>query len=413
MTDRTIATVVLAGFLLAGAGYAAYRLGLVDRVLAAASGQSATNAAQETGAAPAGDQVPEVTDDDGAAIAFSASETGTAHTRIASESDTDEFDLGAPVLQDGIIDIERPSAPDSEGLPPARPIQQDILDVVAELAASRAGLGYHLSGVHTEDIAYGSDTIRATGGAETMCVAAVSEIIIRAVVRWSQRTGDTSVFDAMTARNWMDARLTNARPWLYRFKLDREIPEYGQRSSSGARDAFVLFGIGESVSFDRLEPGDIIYFNRARSGHAAIFLGYLGRDFEHLHSYGERVAGFRYFSAQSSGVAGLGYRYAYFGDYCPSLDLEQQKAVRRDCGVIRSSNPWFMSAARLNSPDIWRTMDAPYFIDRFFDGATIAQIAAIRYQTEVPDRTLRSLALAYDFEIDDDMAINFGGETTD
>lgn len=305
-----------------------------------------------------------------------------------------------------------------EPLPAAsRSIQPYILATIKTLAASNGGLGYHLSGVHTEDIRYGKEVIEARRGSETMCVAAISEILIRAIDAWAIDTGNTEPYTDISSDTWMSGRATALRPWLYRIPGSRSIPEYGKTYGVGARDAFTLFGIGKPVTFEQMIPGDVIYFNRTKSGHAAIFLGYLGSNFEELETFSESVIGFRYFSAQSSGTPGLDYRHAYFQNQCPDKALTESRGIKRDCGIIRSDNPWYLSAARLSSPDDWRTDNAPLFIDRFYGGETIEQLAEVRYDntrsTTLTPQRLRSLNDTYSAPIEGLPAVNFSGETID
>ena len=290
-------------------------------------------------------------------------------------------------------------------------LSPQILEVIEELAASKTGLGYDLSHYYTEDLSYGGETLTAKGGGETMCVAAVAEIMIRAVDRYAAANPETAAFESLPGTMWTRGALSNLRPWLYVFKLDKTIPTYNRPYGSGTHDALILFGIGRGVKFSEAEPGDLVNFNRSSgSGHAAVFLGYLNPGYEETNTYSDDVVGFRYFSAQGSGNSGLDYRHAFFGS-CPT---EREEGIRRDCNIIRTDNPGLFSMARLHAPQHWRTEDYLFFMDMLFDdGASFEEIQAARYVGEPKQARTRSLAqmAEYNRDLPENFAVNFSGET--
>lgn len=222
-----------------------------------------------------------------------------------------------------------------------------ILRAVQWLSENRKGLGYHLSGVFCEDLQYGDETLRATAqyAPQTMCVSAVAEILIRAIQMYAADTGDAAPFREIPGAMWVRARpATDIRPWLFR----------STAPSNGIADTLNRYPFGEALSFESLKPGDIIYFNRTRSGHACIFLGYLKGAYEEAAAYSNEVTGFRYFSSQSSHKPGYDERWAYFRGSAPPAHPEKI----RDFGIIRSSNPTLLNAGRIWTPSRWRVQEA-------------------------------------------------------
>ncbi|MEZ5997823.1 MAG: hypothetical protein R3B98_03940 [Hyphomonas sp.] len=368
------------------------------------------------------DDVPEVSDAPyQAPVGLGpAQEPETVPLDVLTELEEDS--TGAPVVAIGEEAAE--DAPDAgeEAVDPSTfPVLNDfVLETVSMLAAEKAGLGYERNSSFTENIPYPDGELVATGGTNTMCVAAAMEVLARSVNTWSDRNSNTVAYETLPLRLWRSGAEEALRPWVYVHKLDRTIPTYGRDYGSGTHDAVILLGLGLGVKFEEARPGDFVNFNRTGgSGHAAIFLGYVDSDGNPLESYGPDVAGFHYFSAQSSGVSGLDYRNAFFSGHCPPNSAGKP---RRDCSVIRSNNVGMFSMARIFTPDHWHTEDTKFFLDRLFlDKWDFDQIAAERYTNPMGKAAKRSLALnrsmnwaaSYERELDTSPAVDFSGVTTD
>ena len=337
--------------------------------------------------------------------ADTASETGPAPFVELDVSGAPDWDT----LESGAVTSETKEA--------AEPAMSDyILQTVEYLMSDKRGLGYDRSDYFVEDLAYGDGIIKATPNTRSMCVAAVTEVIVRSLERWAQdNPGGEQLYAQLPVRRFNRGSLNDLRPWLFQYATPENIPSYDRNFGTGARDALVLFGIGQSVKFEDAKPGDFIYFNRTGgSGHAAVFLGYMKSEYEMTEYFDEDVVGFRYFSSQSSGEAGFDLRAAYFSGHCPSFRRED---LLRDCTVIRSRDPRFLSVGRLNEPNRWSTFDAPLHIKALMDGTPLEDIEAIRYETS---RSLGSMQLALSAAshlesvvLDPSPAINFDGVTPD
>lgn len=242
-----------------------------------------------------------------------------------------------------------------------------IMDAVEWLAANRAGRGYDLGSRYTENLSYGGATFRATGGGKTMCVAAVFEVMVRALTAYSGEAKPTELLQAKTLSGSSALQLM---PYIFQYRSNAPFPEYKRQFSAGAGDAFVLFGIGRYVTFETAKPGDFLYFNRARNGHAAIFVSYLNAVGQPTDAP-KAAVGFRYFSAQEGGTKGMGYRDAFFGA-CPAVATQYVK----DCGIRRSSERSTFAVSRLHDPAEWFTDYSAIRVDRFFKGAPIDKIYA-------------------------------------
>lgn len=358
-----------------------------------------------TGLSANGSPAPpaQVTPSDGQSMA--AMPTGTLASPLVTDM-TDSEQPGLTVEGEGV-------AGPSAGLSPPT-LQAEILNVVDDLAASKQGLGYDLSSFYTEPLMYGASTLAGKGSPKTMCVGAVTEIMIRAINRWSEQNPDIDVYGQLPASKWQGGSLQSLRPWLFVWKLEKEIPSYKRAYGAGTHDALILFGMGQGVKFSDAAPGDFVNFSRNNgSGHAAVFLSYLKADFEETETFGPDVMGFKYFSAQGSGEAGLDYRYAYFDGYCPA---RRPAPTRRDCGVLKSDNAATFSMARLYAPSHWRTGDTRYFLEEVFEkGRSFEEINAERYAGEpkaLGNRTIQQI-IPYITQLVSEPAVNFSGETTD
>jgi hypothetical protein len=92
-----------------------------------------------------------------------------------------------------------------------------------------------------------------------------------------------------------------------------------------AGPAMQNLGIGKSISADQAQPGDFVQLWRSKSGHSAVFLGWVEED-------GKRI-GFKYRSSQKS-TDGISDNVEYFSD-----------ALGKKGGVVRERTYF----SRLNS----------------------------------------------------------------
>lgn len=232
---------------------------------------------------------------------------------------------------------------------------QYILDAVKKLNKEHSKKGYNIKKSYTHDMEYAGGTIRASSTKETMCVAAVAEVIITALNLYSDAEKQKGAFSFLPIESWTKFRPKDLRSHIW---VDHHLDSFG------TADALVTFGIGKRVKFSELAPGSFINLNRDRhdrpgkpdekpSGHAVIFLSYVDEKGGDLSSYSERVKGFRYFSAQGSGAgAGLGYRVAFFRTqnyFCPTVSV----GIKTDCGVIFSRSQKMLNAGYMLHPTKW------------------------------------------------------------
>jgi hypothetical protein len=226
-----------------------------------------------------------------------------------------------------------------------------VLLSVQKLARERAGGGYDINSYFTQSpgLTYGHDKyVRANHPPLTMCVAAVSEVIIEALNIYAAQTGDFTPFQRLPMRSWNGGSVTNIRPYMFLFDTVR---------SNGTADAMTKFGIGRRLPFEELLPGDFINLNRTSgSGHAAVFLGFINIDYGEEETYSRRVTGFKYFSAQGKGKpdAGLAYRWAFFSPHCPPV----QRDKPRDCNVVFSHDQSVLNSGRMFTPTAWTVESA-------------------------------------------------------
>jgi hypothetical protein len=206
--------------------------------------------------------------------------------------------------------------------------------------------GYDINKAFTEDLSYGQQCcIRATGGGKTMCVAAVAEVLVRALSLYAKDSTSNEAFQKLPLRHWTGAKYLDLKPHLFQFK---------GTESRGPGDAFKRFRIGREVLPEKLIPGDLLAFSRFNgSGHAVVFLGYISENGKLTNDYAKSVIGFRYFSAQTS-TNGVGYRNAYFGSITATA-CPPSAPKGSDCGIIRER---FMNAGRLVNPKSWEVDSA-------------------------------------------------------
>ncbi len=260
----------------------------------------------------------------------------------------------------------------SAALEPETLFNPYILAAVDMIDANWRLLGYD-SAVLTHDIDYGTyGTITRTGGARTMCVAAVMEVILVAMQLYEADTGDSTVWDYLPMRSfqYLGAGDLKAHLWV---NYDLE--------SGGSADALRHFGMGMNVPFESLIPGSFVNLNRTSgTGHAVIFIGFIDRQGNVYDTWNPDVIGFKYYSSQGGyevGAGGMDYRYAVFSDYgAPSMPY------LRDLNVIYSTDQTYLNTGVMYVPDQWidtaRTLrgakngvhDVGAFDPVYFDGVT-------------------------------------------
>lgn len=262
--------------------------------------------------------------------------------------------------------------------PPSDPkyFNEYVLKAIDKIYPERKRGGYDKDFAYTRDLKYGKEVVRAypERGAlpenkrhNTMCVAAMAEIIIQAIDLYRKSHPDASdPRQQLPASAWNDSNALSFRPYLF-LQTDAKdlhahpagtVPQGKDKNgkpvsalSRGSGHAFEIFRIGEELPFSALIPGDFMNFNRIRSGHAAIFISYIDKQNRYTTKYSKDVLGFQYFSAQGAGKpdAGLEYRDAYFGA-APGKTAGGRVA---DPNVRRSGDRLYLNGGRLWSPERW------------------------------------------------------------
>jgi hypothetical protein len=103
---------------------------------------------------------------------------------------------------------------------------------------------------------------------KTMCVAAVTEVLIEALNLYFQQTKDSKPFTDLPPVHWNGTSAQDIRDYIWE-----------NRGSHSAGYAFDKFGIGQKLNFTELRPGDFLSFDRLNGGgHSVIFLGYLDKN---------------------------------------------------------------------------------------------------------------------------------------
>jgi hypothetical protein len=223
-----------------------------------------------------------------------------------------------------------------------------VLRSIEMIARDRAGFGYNINSYFTRDLNYGryQRAIKAKHPPQTMCVAAVTEVIIEALNIYAEDTGDYAPFQMLPASSWTGGSVTDIRPYIFM---------YDTVKSSGTADALTKFGIGGRLPFEKLLPGDFINLNRSSgSGHATVFLGFINMTYADEATYSDRVVGFKYFSAQGKPDPGFGYRWAFFERNDPAavsgkpwdrhIEFSRNQSIL-NCGRMYDPSEWTVKAA--------------------------------------------------------------------
>jgi hypothetical protein len=230
-----------------------------------------------------------------------------------------------------------------------------ILKAVDEIAATRANLGYDINSYFTRNLDYGgTGTIPANHPPKTMCVAAVCEVIVEALNLWQKDHTDSSGQPAKTpflqlpVKSWTGGSRSDIRAHIF---------QYTGLNCRGTAQALARFGIGAETGFDQLQPGDFVNFNRTRSGHSVVFLGYIDRNYNDV-AYSPDVAGFKYFSAQGEALSapdhGFGYRWGFFGNPAPPAPPGKIS----DSGIQKSTSIAMLDCGFMFDPASWNVTNA-------------------------------------------------------
>ena len=222
-----------------------------------------------------------------------------------------------------------------------------ILQAVDYIAKNYSAKGYGQA-AYTHDLPYGNTVVKASRPPETMCVAAVAEVIITALNIYMHQTGDETPLKYLPVSSWERLRLTDIKSHIW---VDSRL------KSNGTADALSTFGIGRHARFSELTPGAFININRDNgSGHAVVFLGFIDANGKDVSTYGPSVAGLKYFSSQGKHGAtgsGFGYRYAFFDKdgvpFCPTLASD----MKRDCGIKFSKDYTILNCGYMIMPAQW------------------------------------------------------------
>jgi hypothetical protein len=232
---------------------------------------------------------------------------------------------------------------------PADGFNKYILKAVAELYAKYPSKGYDINKAYSHDINYGTETVKASQPPLTMCVAATAEVMITALNIYAAETKDTSVYNYFPASSWNRMRPKDIRAHIW---VDPKLDSYG------TADALVTFAVGKRVRFNELTPGSFVNINRlTKTGHSVVFISFIDGQANELSTYSDKVAGFKYFSAQGKGTtgdAGFAYRYAFFAKqpadpYCPTLPAGKH----RDCKIIWSTGQKLLNTGYMLMPSKW------------------------------------------------------------
>ncbi len=213
-----------------------------------------------------------------------------------------------------------------------------ILKAVDYINTYWAKKGYG-SSAYTHDLPYGGSNRVAKGplAPQTMCVAAVAETILTAMMIYEQETGDSSVWNHLPKRSWESQSQSTIKGYLW---VDSAF------NANGSGDALTAFGMGMNVPFKELKPGSFINLNRSQSGHATVFIAFLDSDCNEYDTWNDKVVGFKYYSSQTGG---FDYRYACWST--ASLRCGSGKVT--DTGVIHTETDVMLNTGVMYHPKYW------------------------------------------------------------
>jgi hypothetical protein len=234
-----------------------------------------------------------------------------------------------------------------------------IMKAIYDRVEKRSGRGYDLQKSYSQDMDYPGAAsgikrfyfnkttgkwVFPGGTGETMCVAAVAEIIVEALNVYVEESNDTSVAQKLPAEHWSaSAKTKHIRPHIW---------EYSGLGSKGSGHAMERFDIGVQK---KLAPGDMLKINRnSAPGHSTIFIAYLDQAGKTLEAYSSKAKGFLYFSAHGGGFSlngavstGLSFKREYFAGHCPAGESASR------CKVIGPGGTWGPNLGRMFHPKSW------------------------------------------------------------
>lgn len=262
-------------------------------------------------------------------------------------------------------------------------------------------------GWYGQELSYGSQIVHPERSPLRMCNAAVAEVIIEAVAIYLRQHPEVNIQTIATAEDWEKRGWHQLKPHLGLMdyppedaisdEIKAKLPN-GKVPSQEIRDAFhnfathgsmgkafVRLGLGRTITFGKLKPGDAVTFdrekvsrngNKSHPGHSAVFLAYLDENQNETLTYNDadptKIKGFKYYSSQQSQKEGLGLRWAYFQGFCPKRNgdvaptdanevycpdpLRSRVGIKgdyaRDCCVQRPSADSPMGG-RIEEPSNW------------------------------------------------------------
>jgi hypothetical protein len=233
-------------------------------------------------------------------------------------------------------------------------MNSDILSAVDAIYADYGHKGYNVHSNFTNDFNFDKHAVKASHPPFTMCVSSQFEIILKAIIRYCDRT-----------RN----------PWAYGYLRDKEMfglngmtlqnCVWENEGCHSVGKALSLFGMGEIVDFSQLSPGSFISYDHPHGGHSVCFIGYLDANPNVVSTYSKDVAGFRFFSSNGSGSSGDGLSYrngVLMGRQMSPGAFKQATGIHNmRCGMMYSP-----------SPTNWKREKLEYYLfsqQRIFAGA--------------------------------------------
>jgi Tfp pilus assembly protein PilX len=110
--------------------------------------------------------------------------------------------------------------PEATASRPAAVFNEYVLKAVAKIASDRAGKGYDLQSYFTRNLSYGPDNpgaIKANHPPLTMCVAAVTEIMIEALNLYCDETHDKTPFQKLPVASWKRGSMKDIRAHIFQY----------------------------------------------------------------------------------------------------------------------------------------------------------------------------------------------------
>jgi len=310
--------------------------------------------------------------------------------------------------------------------PPTKPSEDfnkdDVLWAVHMLETDRAHGGrahggYDLDKSYSQPLSYPSPAAipqgpkgRSAADHQTMCVAAVAEVMIEAINRYAAehpeaalfvngRPNPNSPYNMLPAAGWRRSDVKSIRPFIFVQGSEQNILGRGLYETPrgktkkgniviayarGTGQALATFEIREELPFSALKPGDFVNFNRDSpgtdgkrhySGHAVVFLNFIDKDNHYTEVYSADVIGFEYFSAQGMATkdhpappdAGFARRDAYFGAYNgPTVSHSRDRYLVRpkDDHSTAATSLLQLSGGRMWSPSRWNVSKGLAAIER-------------------------------------------------